>query len=151
MAKRRAEMAELNLTPMIDVVFQLIIFFIVTVKMNEEINEDIILEDAPHGPVITSDTDPRTLIIEVDRRGRISINNVPMSQGRLRKILVGRWNRYHGAFPVMIRADYRSQHQHVRSVMDICSSIGLWRINFVAVQEHKATAGRHKGRKDRYR
>ena len=152
MAKRRAEMAELNLTPMIDVVFQLIIFFIVTVKMNEEINEDIILETAPHGPVITSEgSDPRTLVIEVDRRGRISIHNVPMSPGELRRILVGRWNRYHGAFPVMVRADYRSQHQHVRAVMDICSGIGIWRINFVAVQEHKYTAGRHKGPKHLYR
>ena len=151
MAKTRTEMAELNLTPMIDVVFQLIIFFIVTVKMNEEINEDIILETAPHGPVVaTQDSDPRTLTIEVDRRGRISIHNVAMSHGQLRRILVGRWNRHGGSFPVMIRADYRTQHQHVRAVMDIASSIGIWRINFVAVQEHKYTAGRHKGPKHLY-
>ena len=144
--KKKIADAELNLTPMIDVVFQLIIFFIVTIKLNEQINEEIILEDAPYGPIIKSEaTDPRTIIIEVDQRGRISINNVPMSTGQLRGILHARWRRYHGSFPVMIRADYRTRHQDLRRVMDLCASLGIWRINIVAVQEHKYTEGRHRG------
>ena len=141
MAKRKVDMAELNLTPMIDVVFQLIIFFIVTVKMQEEVNEDIILGDAPHGPVIDA-VGPRTIVIELDRRGRISMHNTPMTIDELRNILLRRYRRFHGPYPVMIRADHRAHHQHVRSVMDLASSIGIWRINFVAVQEHKRTASR---------
>jgi len=140
--------AELDMTPMIDVVFQLIIFFIVTMKLNEEINEEIILEDAPHGPIIKNDdADPRTIIIEVSRRGRISIHNATMNGRQLAGILIGRMKRYHGAFPVLIRADWRTKHTDVRRVMDICSSIGIWRINFVAVQEHKQTQDRHRGKK----
>ena len=34
--KRKVEPAEMNMTPMIDVVFQMIIFFVVTLKMTKE-------------------------------------------------------------------------------------------------------------------
>ena len=152
MAKISKEDAELQMTPMIDVVFQLIIFFIVTIKMNEQINEDIILEDAPYGEIIESGdqaTNQRVLTIEVDRRGWVTIQNVPVTGQQLRGIVQDRYNRYRDAFSLMIRGDFRSQHKDIRKVMDICSAIGIWRISFVAVQEHKYTAGRHMGPKTR--
>ena len=144
-ARKRIGDAELDMTPMIDVVFQLIIFFIVTIKLNEQINEDIILEDAPHGPIIKSDSDPRTIILEVAKNGRISIYNATMTERQLAGILIARMRRYHGTYPVLIRADWRTKHRDVKRVMDVCSGVGLWRINFAAVQDHKYTAGRHLG------
>jgi len=148
MAKISRAEAELQMTPMIDVVFQLIIFFIVTIKMNEQINDDIILEDAPYGPIIESgdqSQNQRVLTIEVDKRGWVTIQNVPVNGSQLRGIVQDRYNRYRDAFSLMIRADFRSQHKDVRKVMDVCSAIGIWRISFVAVQEHKYTVGRHRG------
>jgi biopolymer transport protein ExbD len=144
MAKRKTENAELNLTPMIDVVFQLIIFFIVTIKMNEQINYDIILESAPHGPVVTEEPNPYALVVEVAQNGRISIGNVPMSRNRLKGIIRKSIRQNRGLpIDIMVRADYRALHRYVRSVMDACTEEGVWRINFVAVQEHKLTPGRH--------
>ena len=152
MAKKSADECELNMTPMIDVVFQLMIFFILTIKMNQEINEDIILEDAPWGPVIKSDSDSnkqQALVIEIDKKGRVSIHNRTMSMGELQNTLVTRMKRFRAMYPIMVRADWRTPHDSVRKVMDLCARIGLWRINFVAVQEHKNTAGRHKGAKNK--
>ncbi len=123
------------MTPMIDVVFQMIIFFIVTIKMDESMNEEIILEDAPHGPLYKGE-DPTTMVIEVDRRGWLSINNVQLTEGKLRDIIRGRFRRF-GTFPVMIRADRRTEHRDVRKVMDLCTEIGIWRIDFAAIQEKK--------------
>ena len=148
MAKISKGEVELEMTPMIDVVFQLIIFFIVTIKMNEQINEDIILEDSPYGAIIESGDqaqNQRVLTIEVDRRGWITIQNVPVNGQQLRGIVQDRYSRYRDSFSLMIRADFRSQHKDVRKVMDICSAIGIWRISFMAVQEHKYTQGRHRG------
>ena len=148
MAKKKREEVKLEMTPMIDVVFQLIIFFIVTIKMNEQINPDIILEDAPHGPIIDpadTSTNQRTLVIEVDRRGRITIQNIPISGQMLKNVVTDRYKRHKDAFSVLIRADYEARHKDVRRVMDICSASGIWRINFAAVQEHKYTMGRHQG------
>ena len=46
MSKRRpSDGGEMNMTPMIDVVFQLIIFFVVTLKLSKEENPDIDLEN----------------------------------------------------------------------------------------------------------
>lgn len=140
---RQQEECELNMTPMIDVVFQLIIFFVVTITMAENRNEDIRLEKAPHGPEITSqdDSSPMTLVIEVDRRGRVSINNFPMTFGKLRDILDYRRRKFN-VFPVMIRADYRTQHRHVANVMGICTDMGIGRVSFVAIKEPRTEIGR---------
>jgi len=132
------DQCELDMTPMIDVVFQLIIFFVVTLKMTTDVNMDIILEDGKNGVTLTQDNmPPTTLEIELDRRGRISIHNATLSEGLLAQMLKNRVNRHGNEFPVMIRADRRTQHEKVRKVMDICTASGIWKLSFVAIQEHK--------------
>ena len=134
MSKRRSsELCELDMTPMIDVVFQLIIFFIVTIKMDESKNEDIVLEDARQSPTYKGDN-PRTLVIEVDKRGWISMHGAQLTNSQLKRIIQGRFNKL-GAFPIMIKADKRTLHKDVRKVMDICTEVGLWRIDFAAVKD----------------
>ena len=139
MGKRSStDQCELDMTPMIDVVFQLIIFFVVTLKMTNDVNMDIILEDGKNGVTLTPDNmPPTTLEIEVDRRGRISIHNATLNESNLRDILRARVNKHGNEFPVLIRGDRRTQHEKVRKVMDICTSSGIWKLSFVAVQEHK--------------
>jgi len=137
MAKEYAQ-CEIDMTPMIDVVFQLIIFFVVTMKMNQDSNQDIVLEDGKSGQILTADSmPPTTLEIEVDRRGRISIHNATLTERNLRDILRARINKHGNEFPVLIRGDRRAMHEKVRKVMDICTSSGLWKLSFVAVEEHK--------------
>ena len=53
--RRQSETSEVNMTPMIDVVFQLIIFFVITIKMETEMNESIVLEEAKYGPELSTD------------------------------------------------------------------------------------------------
>ncbi|MFA7172064.1 MAG: biopolymer transporter ExbD [Kiritimatiellia bacterium] len=142
MHKRRqssTETCDIDMTPMIDVVFQLIIFFVVTLKMTSDKNEDIVLEDGKHGVTLTQDNmPPTTLEIELGRRGRISIHNATLSRYQLQQILRARVNRNGNEFPVLIRADRKTQHEKVREIMDICTGVGIWKLSFVAVQEHKA-------------
>jgi len=133
--KRTSDGCEIDMTPMIDVVFQMIIFFIVTIKMEENINEEIELEFARESPTYKGE-DPRTMVIEVDRRGWLSINNCQLTEGMLGNIIRGRYKRF-GTFPVMIRADKRTKHKDVRKVMDLCTDVGIWRIDFAAIKEPK--------------
>ena len=136
--KKNQEGCEMDMTPMIDVVFQLIIFFVVTMKMVEEVNPDIILEDGRHGEVLTADNVPtQTITIEVGRFGRISINNATCNLEQLNNIIRGRYNRM-GPFPVMIRGDYRTRHEQIKQVMDICGNNGIGRVGFIAVAERKS-------------
>ena len=127
----------MDMTPMIYVVFQLIIFFVVTLKMTQDRNEEIILEDGKNGVTLTQDNMPPTLLeIELSRR-RISIHNATLSKSQLRNILRQRVNRLGPTFPVLIRADKRVAHDKVKEIMDICTESGIWKLSFVAIQEHK--------------
>ena len=134
--KARSEGCEVDMTPMIDVVFQLIIFFIVTIQMEKQYKEDIELEDAPYGPEIKASDNPRTLVVEVDQKGEVSMHAVPLSKRQFRSILISRFKNY-GSFPVLIRGDRRTKHTDIRWVMDTCAATGLWKINFAAIKEHK--------------
>jgi biopolymer transport protein ExbD len=139
MAKPRTDQCEMDMTPMIDVVFQLIIFFVVTLKMTSDTNKDIILEDGKNGVIITEkNRPPSTLEIEVDKRGMITIHNARMNQDQLDTILRNRVNKLGNQFPILIRADFRTKHEEVKKVMDICTRRGIWKLSFVAIQEHKA-------------
>lgn len=124
----------LDMTPMIDIVFQLIIFFIVTITITADVNPEIVLADAKNAPEI--DLPETTLTIEVSRMGWISIHGAKLTEQHLRTVVKRRYDVY-GEYPVVIRADYRARHSAVRKVMDIVSSEKLWKINFVAVKEKK--------------
>ena len=55
MSKKLQENPALDMTPMIDVVFELIIFFVVTLVEAQRKDETIELEDGKHGIVLTPD------------------------------------------------------------------------------------------------
>ena len=123
------------MTPMIDVVFQLIIFFVCTADLAKKaLDENIKLAMAPHGRAL-EEKDPREVTVELDDKGRISIARNYMDSnylvGVLRKVVA----EYGQSTPVIIRADGRTTHQDVKSVMDACSKAGLWRIKFSAMKE----------------
>ena len=64
---REQEPCTIDMTPMIDCVFQLIIFFIVTINMSESKDPDVRLEMGPHGQEIeTEDATKSALVIDVD-------------------------------------------------------------------------------------
>ncbi len=130
--KRENDDCALDMTPMIDVVFQLIIFFVVTLKTTAAINEKIVLEYAKNSPEIEEQTVP-PLVVEVDRWGYISVMGAKINEGMLRKTVKGRIARMGTNFPLMIRVDKNAKHEDVRKVMDICSALGVYKIAFVAM------------------
>lgn len=127
------------MTPMIDVVFQMIIFFVCTAQLEREmISEAISMPDAPHAPAVADSKDPRTITIEVDGKGKVSIARTPLTLSRLRKILektVADYGVRGPSIPILIRADTETRHASVKQVMDACTSAGLYKIAFVAVKD----------------
>jgi len=124
-----------NMTAMIDIVFQLVIFFIFTVKMEEGImNENIKLAMAPNGKAIVG-KDPREIIVEVNADGRIYINRTALTTNQFYAIMAKAATEYKSDLPVVIVADSKVQHKYVRKAMDICSSVGVWKLKFMALKE----------------
>jgi biopolymer transport protein ExbD len=133
--KKLAEEQGLNMTPMIDVVFQLIIFFITTADMeNKALDTKIRMAMAPFGPAVEK-KDPRTITVDVDTSGHISIGNVRISDERLSSILKKAVGDFGNSIPLVIRGDSLARHIDIRRVMDICTEAGLYRISFSAIKE----------------
>ncbi|MCF7838425.1 MAG: biopolymer transporter ExbD [Candidatus Marinimicrobia bacterium] len=128
----------INMTPMIDVVFQMIIFFVCTSDMDRKaFDERIRLAMAPHGKPVEQQ-DPRTVQIEVTREGQIKLAHMLMSPAVLQSMLRTTVARSGQTTPVVIRADGRSLHEEVKKVMDAVSGAGLWKIKFAATREAAA-------------
>ncbi|MGN0847341.1 MAG: ExbD/TolR family protein [Kiritimatiellia bacterium] len=138
MARKTNENPQLDMTPMIDVVFELIIFFVVTLTQANAKDETVRLEDGKHGIELTPDELPPThLIVDVARTGRISMCDVTITPAELGRRVKERMRRY-GEFPVLIRADYRAKHKAVSEVMNACTMNGIWKLSFVAVYDRKS-------------
>ena len=138
MARKSQENPQLDMTPMIDVVFELIIFFVVTLTQANAKDETVRLEDGKHGIELTPDELPPThLIVDVARTGRISMCDVTITPAELGRRVKERMRKY-GEFPVLIRADYRAKHKSVAEVMNACTQNGIWKLSFVAVYDRKS-------------
>ena len=124
------------MTPMIDVVFQLIIFFIVTINIADSKDESVRLELGTNGQEVESgDSKASALVIDVNRKGRISIGNVDVRPGDLKTIMARRFRLYGNNFQVWVRGDARATHKQIRKVMDTCTASGLGRVSFIAVKD----------------
>ena len=134
MKKQYAD-AKLDMTPMIDVVFQLIIFFVVTAAMQDKAMEtNVRMAMAPNGPV-ESVKDPRTVTVDVIEDGTIQIMKTRLSEGQLFTILNNARKTSGQSTPIVIRGDLTAKHEAIRRVMDICGKAGLWKIRFAALKE----------------
>lgn len=127
------------MTPMIDVVFQMIIFFVCTAQLErEQFSEWINLPDSPNAPEMAQEKDPRTITIEVDEKGTVTIGRTPLTLSKLRNVLektVSDYGEFGISIPIQIRADSGSKHLAVKQVMDTCTSAGLYKIAFIAVKD----------------
>ncbi|NCD21376.1 MAG: biopolymer transporter ExbD [Spartobacteria bacterium] len=133
--KKQYTDAKLDMTPMIDVVFQLIIFFVVTAAMQSKAMEsNVRMAMAPNGPV-EEVKDPRTVTVDVIADGRIQIMKTTISEGQLLTILNNARKTSGQSTPVVIRGDLVTKHEAIKRVMDICGKAGLWKIRFAALKE----------------
>lgn len=135
----RSEEGGINMTPMIDVVFQMIIFFVCTIDLDKQkFDEHIKLSMAPHGKAV-EEQDPRTMIVDVNEDGNIGIASTYMNAGMFKKILKNAVARYGQKMPVLIRGDRDTRHRDIRRVLDICSEVGIWEIKFAAIKDRAQT------------
>ena len=112
------EEPQLNLTPMIDIVFLLIIFFMVGTRFSEiEQQYDIELPTAAAVQPMTSR--PDAMVLNVARSGTITLSGEVISIEQLQK----RLDDARIAYPeqaVLIRGDGDGMYQTVIDVMDVC-------------------------------
>lgn len=122
--KRSSVAGTLSLTPLIDVVFLLLIFFLVTSEFEEEERRlDIVLPSATSAvPMVGK---PREIVIDIDEQGDIYMRGQKTSVEDLEKLLKTSVASNPTNQSAVIRADRSTSFQPVVNVMDVCNRIGI--------------------------
>ncbi len=122
--KRSSDANNLSLTPLIDVVFLLLIFFLVTSEFeDEERRIDIVLPSASSATPMTRK--PREIVIDVDAEGQIYLRGKAVQWEELERLLTAAVADNPANQSAIIRADASTSFQPVVSVMDICNRTGI--------------------------
>jgi biopolymer transport protein ExbD len=116
------EAAKLEMTPMIDVVFQLLIFFIVTLKQEDILAQMDVSRPAPD-PESIPDEQPELLTVQVFNQGFI-MNGRQMTKPQLESRL-NRVAGYSTKTTVVIKCTADSPHRYLVDVLNVCSKAGL--------------------------
>lgn len=130
---RGREEPEVNLTSMIDVVFLLLIFFMVSTSFIREASLSLQLPTASSAPV---ESDERVVEVVVGADGRYFFGNeelVNTTPTTLRTALLQAAENDLSRV-VVVRADARAQHQSVVTLLDAAGRAGFERISLVTAQ-----------------
>ena len=133
--ERDQEDADVPISAMIDVVFLLIIFFVVTATLDRDIqDEKVRLASAPHGKPVKK-KDPRTVTINVRDDGVCTISGNIADADLVGRVLKNAAAQYGTNIPIIIRADKSVLHGYVKKVMQAITATSLYRIKFQALKE----------------
>jgi biopolymer transport protein ExbD len=131
----KEESVEVNLTPLIDVVFLLLIFFMVSTTFDRHAKLKVSLPESS-AKALLQQSDP--LVLSIDAKGNYFINDrqvVNKSLGTLIQAI----QKTIGNKPVedaalVLRADANTPHQFVVRAMDAASQLGLTKLSIVTVE-----------------
>ena len=132
MARRRrsTEDASVNLTPMIDVVFLLVIFFMVGAHFGQP--EGRIQVNVPGvGELRPMTREPDERLVEVTSDGRVMLDNRPVSIDELADQIRYAYQQY-PQIRVAVRGDGETSFQRVAEVLQVIRSTGVQQMGIAA-------------------
>jgi len=132
---RRTEPPRVDITPLIDVVFLMLIFFMVSTTFDKQTQLKV---DLPAAESVAQPQDlPEQISITIDPNGHFYVNGDELVQHdadtlkrTLQKIADGRLD-----LPVIVSGDRSAPLQSMMTVMDVAAQLGMSRLSFVAKQE----------------
>jgi biopolymer transport protein ExbD len=114
-----SEMMQIPVVPLVDTVFNLLIFFLVATKVAEAEKElPVALPYASEAQAIT--VRPTEMIINIDQKGHYFIGSQPATLHELNLALRNAWVLSHGRTPVTLRVDKRCPWECVVQAIDCC-------------------------------
>ena len=128
---------EINLVSLIDVVFCLIIFLVVTTTFDHRSALKLVL---PQSQAIAEPApgEPLTLLVDADGRFFIGTSEVLGRDVAALKEAIGRVAGEDRERPVVLRADARTPHQSVVTAMDALGQLGFVKLSIATTPESPA-------------
>jgi biopolymer transport protein ExbD len=130
----------INLTPLIDVVFLLLIFFMVSTTFTRETQLSIDLPEAEGTPLETVEEQIEILVNET---GNYRVNGNELVDNHMRTLQAAIYKISTGdtTMPMIISADAQAAHQDVVQAMDAAGQMGFVHLSITTQQPKRAPEG----------
>ncbi len=133
--RQQREEVNVNLTPLIDVVFLLLIFFMVSTTFTKESHLEIDLPEA--SDAAPSEDLPTMIEVVIDEEGNYSVNGqalVNTQEKTLRQAINLQVKDQSDKPPLIITADAKTPHQAVVTAMDVSGQLGFEKLSITTKQ-----------------
>jgi len=121
-----APMADINVTPMVDVMLVLLVIFILAAPL---FTQSIKL-DLPNAPATPTPAEPKTITVSVDADGNIFWDKTPVTQAELNQRLIVA-GRQQPQPQLQLRADKNTRYQTIAAIMGAAQANGVSKLGFV--------------------
>ncbi|MEK9821601.1 MAG: biopolymer transporter ExbD [Gammaproteobacteria bacterium] len=125
---QQQEEGEIDLTPMLDVVFIMLIFFIVTATFVKEIGLDV---NSPDKNQNVKDADKKSIVVQITSRDRIRIRGRDIDFRAVRAN-IERLHAEDPEAPVVVQPHPESMTETMIHVMDSARQAGVYNVSIAA-------------------
>jgi len=131
--KQKKEDVSVNLTPLIDVVFLLLIFFMVSTTFQKD---NYITLNLPTADNKKQESRPDVIYISISSAGEYALNSRALVKSDARTLTLALENLEINDFsmPVIIAADANASHQSVVTVMDVAGRLGFTKLSIATTE-----------------
>jgi len=138
--RQQREEVGINLTPLIDVVFLLLIFFMVSTTFTRETQLSI---DLPEASGSAREITDQQVEILVDEAGNYRVNGQGLVDNRMRTLQAAIYKISAGdtTLPMVITADADAAHQYVVRAMDAAGQMGFVHLSITTRQPAGSDSG----------
>ncbi len=135
--RQHRETVEINLASMLDVIFILLIFFMVSTTFTKESHMTIDLPEASAAPAAT---EKKSVEIVITGTGQYSVNGQTLVNQSLDTLKSALYKSLNGQekLPVIITADAKTPHEFVVRAMDAAGQLGLVNLSITTAQLSKS-------------
>lgn len=119
--------AVVDLTPLIDVTFQLLIFFLLTATFN---NDAAFKVKLPKATANDPATETKAVVIEISEDGRFHVDKMVVDEAELQTRLCSVAKETE-ASTVNIKADQNTKHERVVQAMDVAKACGIEKLGIL--------------------
>jgi biopolymer transport protein ExbD len=136
--KRNDESLEVPMSSLIDIVFLLIIFFVVTSTMQKDVIDDQLkLAKSTYIPPLMEGVAPQAITINI--RHEFGSNQVvykigggTYTEAQILRVLTQARNRHGNQVPIILRVDETVKYKDVQKINNLVGRAGLYRVSHVA-------------------
>ena len=138
--RQRRDEVGVNLTPLIDVVFLLLIFFMVSTTFTRETQLNI---DLPEATGKLAETAEQQVEILISEDGSYRVNGQPLVDVRMRTLQAAIYKISSGdtTLPLILTADAQAAHQAVVRAMDAAGQMGFVHLSITTRQPKPQSDG----------